>query len=119
MTTRSSNRWLPAPTCARTARCSPTSACDERIVQALGDVGITRTFAIQEMTLPIALAGSDLIGQARTGTGKTLGFGVPLLQRIELGGVGAARRWSSSPPGSCASRSPATWRPPAPAWACG
>src|SRR6185369_10712783 len=48
---------------------------DERIVRALGDVGITRTFAIQEMTLPIALAGSDLIGQARTGTGKTLGFG--------------------------------------------
>jgi len=58
---------------------------DERIVRALGDVGITRTFAIQEMTLPIALAGSDLIGQARTGTGKTLGFGVPLLQRIEPG----------------------------------
>jgi superfamily II DNA/RNA helicase len=59
---------------------------DDKIVQALADVGITRTFAIQEMTLPIALAGSDLIGQARTGTGKTLGFGVPLLQRIELGG---------------------------------
>jgi superfamily II DNA/RNA helicase len=56
------------------------------IVSALADVGISRTFAIQEMTLPIALAGSDLIGQARTGTGKTLGFGVPLLQRIELGG---------------------------------
>ena len=68
---------------------------DERIVQALSDVGITRTFAIQEMTLPIALAGSDLIGQARTGTGKTLGFGVPLLQRIELrrlGAAGAGRR---------------------------
>jgi superfamily II DNA/RNA helicase len=59
---------------------------EPRIVQALADVGISRTFAIQEMTLPIALAGSDLIGQARTGTGKTLGFGVPLLQRIELGG---------------------------------
>ncbi len=54
----------------------------EPIVRALADVGITRTFAIQEMTLPIALAGSDLIGQARTGTGKTLGFGVPLLQRL-------------------------------------
>ena len=54
----------------------------EPIVRALTDVGITRTFAIQEMTLPIALAGSDLIGQARTGTGKTLGFGVPLLQRL-------------------------------------
>jgi superfamily II DNA/RNA helicase len=60
------------------------------IVQALADVGITRTFAIQELTLPIALAGSDLIGQARTGTGKTLGFGVPLLNRLELpGGAGA------------------------------
>jgi len=54
------------------------------IVAALRDVGIERTFAIQELTLPIALAGSDLIGQARTGTGKTLGFGVPLLNRLEL-----------------------------------
>ena len=61
---------------------------DEPIVRALADVGITRTFAIQEMTLPIALAGSDLIGQARTGTGKTLGFGVPLLQRIKPGATG-------------------------------
>ncbi len=61
------------------------------IVQALADVGIVRTFAIQELTLPIALAGNDLIGQARTGTGKTLGFGVPLLNRLELpGGAGAA-----------------------------
>jgi len=55
------------------------------IVSALADVGITHTFAIQELTLPIALAGGDLIGQARTGTGKTLGFGVPLLNRIEIG----------------------------------
>ncbi len=53
------------------------------IVDALTAVGITHTFAIQEMTLPIALAGTDLIGQARTGTGKTLGFGVPLLNRLQ------------------------------------
>ena len=60
------------------------------IVQALADVGITRTFAVQELTLPIALAGNDLIGQARTGTGKTLGFGVPLLNQLTLpGGDGA------------------------------
>src|SRR3954463_5243930 len=52
------------------------------IVAALAEVGITRTFAIQELTLPLALAGNDLIGQARTGTGKTLGFGVPMLQRV-------------------------------------
>ncbi|MFN2518891.1 MAG: DEAD/DEAH box helicase, partial [Jatrophihabitantaceae bacterium] len=61
------------------------------IIGALAEVGIVRTFAIQEMTLPIALAGNDLIGQARTGTGKTLGFGVPLLNRLSLpGGSGAA-----------------------------
>src|SRR4051812_46724317 len=60
------------------------------IVQSLADVGIVRTFAIQELTLPIALAGRDLIGQARTGTGKTLGFGVPLLNRLELPAAEAA-----------------------------
>src|SRR3954462_5609445 len=52
------------------------------VVAALAEAGITRTFAIQELTLPLALAGHDLIGQARTGTGKPLGSGVPLLQRV-------------------------------------
>jgi superfamily II DNA/RNA helicase len=52
------------------------------ICDALDRVGITEPFPIQEMALPIALMGTDLIGQARTGTGKTLGFGIPLLQRI-------------------------------------
>jgi len=52
-------------------------------VEALAAVGITTPFAIQTMTLPIALAGHDLIGQARTGTGKTLGFGVPLIQNVK------------------------------------
>ena len=52
------------------------------IVDALASRGITHTFAIQELTLPIALSGHDLIGQARTGMGKTLGFGVPLLDRV-------------------------------------
>jgi superfamily II DNA/RNA helicase len=55
---------------------------DPRIAEALADGGITHTFAIQELTLPVALAGHDLIGQARTGMGKTLGFGVPLLHRL-------------------------------------
>jgi superfamily II DNA/RNA helicase len=54
------------------------------IIESLKAVGIEHTFAIQELTLPIALAGNDLIGQARTGTGKTLGFGVPLLNRLQL-----------------------------------
>ncbi|MEG3634078.1 DEAD/DEAH box helicase [Micromonospora palythoicola] len=51
-------------------------------VDALAAAGITRAFAIQEYALPIALRGADLIGQAPTGTGKTLGFGVPLLERV-------------------------------------
>ncbi len=60
------------------------------IIEALSEAGIVQTFAIQAMTLPIALAGNDLIGQARTGSGKTLGFGVPLLNRLELPGAKAA-----------------------------
>ncbi|MFJ4778542.1 DEAD/DEAH box helicase [Streptomyces sp. NPDC088762] len=41
-------------------------------------------FPIQEMTLPVALSGTDVIGQAKTGTGKTLGFGLPLLERVTV-----------------------------------
>jgi superfamily II DNA/RNA helicase len=51
------------------------------ICDALERGGITTPFAIQEMTLSVALMGTDLIGQARTGTGKTLAFGIPVLQR--------------------------------------
>ncbi|WP_270238551.1 DEAD/DEAH box helicase [Kocuria marina] len=51
------------------------------IVDALAEHGITSPFPIQAMTLPIALSGQDIIGQAKTGTGKTLGFGIPALQR--------------------------------------
>jgi superfamily II DNA/RNA helicase len=70
---------------------SPTFAelgTQPEIVRALTAAGIERAFAIQELTLPLALAGEDIIGQARTGTGKTLGFGVPLLQRITIPGDG-------------------------------
>jgi superfamily II DNA/RNA helicase len=59
----------------------------DEIVRALTEQGIEHPFAIQELTLPLALAGDDLIGQARTGMGKTLAFGVPLLQRITTSGA--------------------------------
>jgi superfamily II DNA/RNA helicase len=55
-------------------------------VAALEDVGITHPFPIQALTLPVALHGHDIIGQAKTGTGKTLGFGIPLLQRVFVEG---------------------------------
>lgn len=52
------------------------------ISDALASVGITSPFPIQELTLPVALSGQDIIGQAKTGTGKTLGFGLPTIQRV-------------------------------------
>ncbi|NGO08574.1 DEAD/DEAH box helicase [Streptomyces sp. HC44] len=52
--------------------------------EALEAVGIINPFPIQEMTLPVALTGTDVIGQAKTGTGKTLGFGLPLLERVTV-----------------------------------
>jgi superfamily II DNA/RNA helicase len=54
----------------------------DEIVSALLTVGVTRPFPIQAMTLPVALCGHDIIGQAKTGTGKTLGFGIPVLQQV-------------------------------------
>jgi len=92
-------------------------AIKPEIIEALKAVGIEHTFAIQELTLPIALAGSDLIGQARTGTGKTLGFGVPMLNRLELPSVKGAKPTSRR---SRHSRPAATsWSaPPAGCWTC-
>ena len=56
---------------------------DDRLVDALEAKGISHPFPIQELTLPVALKGQDIIGQARTGTGKTLGFGLPMIQRLD------------------------------------
>jgi superfamily II DNA/RNA helicase len=56
------------------------------IVSALAERGIVHPFPIQSMAIPIALTGTDMIGQARTGTGKTLAFGITLLQRIVVPG---------------------------------
>jgi superfamily II DNA/RNA helicase len=55
----------------------------EPICAALEAAGIRHAFPIQALALPIALDGHDLIGQARTGTGKTLAFGIALLQRLD------------------------------------
>src|SRR5215207_6559513 len=76
---------VPALTRAPVRPDSPTFAelgVRAETVEALTAAGITRSFAIQEYALPIGLRGVDLIGQAPTGTGKTLGFGVPLIDRV-------------------------------------
>ncbi len=54
----------------------------EPITRALTGKGIIHPFPIQALTLPVALRRNDIIGQAKTGTGKTLGFGIPMLESI-------------------------------------
>src|ERR1700687_1692840 len=73
---------VDAPEAAPKTTPSAERGVREEIVRALAEGGIEHTFAIQELTLPLALAGDDLIGQARTGMGKTLAFGAPLLHTI-------------------------------------
>ncbi len=55
---------------------------DQDIVDALAAKGIVDAFPIQEQTIPLGLPGQDIIGQAKTGTGKTFGFGIPVVQRL-------------------------------------
>ncbi|MCC7553035.1 MAG: DEAD/DEAH box helicase [Methanobacteriaceae archaeon] len=49
---------------------------------AIGDMGFDEPTSIQKLAIPEALEGKDIIGQAQTGTGKTVAFGVPLLEKI-------------------------------------
>jgi superfamily II DNA/RNA helicase len=61
------------------------------LVAALADAGITAPFPIQAATLPDALAGTDILGRGRTGSGKTLGFSIPLAARLAGGHTSAGR----------------------------
>ncbi|WP_025272666.1 DEAD/DEAH box helicase [Haloglycomyces albus] len=60
--------------------------------EALASHGIDNAFAIQEYAIPIALRGSDIIGRAPTGTGKTYGFGLPLIDRVRAADEGTDGR---------------------------
>ena len=53
------------------------------ILQAVKDMGFEEPTPIQKVSIPVALSGKDLIGQAQTGTGKTAAFGIPVLERID------------------------------------
>lgn len=64
--------------------------------QGLDDSGFTRCTPIQEMTLPLALGGRDVAGQAQTGTGKTCAFLVALMNRL-LNNPAVAERKDSDP----------------------
>jgi superfamily II DNA/RNA helicase len=55
------------------------------VEHALAARGIVEPFRIQTLVVPAALAGDDVLGQAPTGSGKTLGFGLPLVERLSAG----------------------------------
>ncbi|WP_314416389.1 DEAD/DEAH box helicase [Streptomyces kroppenstedtii] len=57
----------------------------EGVVRKLGQNGVTSPFPIQAATIPDALAGKDILGRGRTGSGKTLSFGLPLLTQLSGG----------------------------------
>lgn len=57
---------------------------NDLVVRAILNMGFEEATAIQEQTIPIALEGRDLIGQAQTGTGKTAAYGIPLVERITV-----------------------------------
>ncbi|ETT72833.1 DEAD/DEAH box helicase [Paenibacillus sp. FSL R7-277] len=55
---------------------------EPKVLQAITELGFEEATPIQEQAIPLAMAGSDLIGQAQTGTGKTAAFGIPLISKI-------------------------------------
>ena len=59
---------------------------DERILEAIAELGFESPTPIQEQAIPALMTGGDLIGRARTGSGKTAAFGLPLLEMVKGGG---------------------------------
>jgi superfamily II DNA/RNA helicase len=55
------------------------------LLESISEAGFVNPFPIQEAVIPLALTGADIIGQAKTGTGKTLGFGLPILNNVKRG----------------------------------
>ncbi|WP_147635473.1 DEAD/DEAH box helicase [Risungbinella massiliensis] len=56
----------------------------EEVLQSMEKMGFEEATPIQAQTIPLALAGKDLLGQAQTGTGKTAAFGIPLVEKIAV-----------------------------------
>ena len=59
-------------------------ALQDTILKALDEVGYETPFPIQAQTIPVLMAGQDVLGQAQTGTGKTAAFALPLLSKLNL-----------------------------------
>jgi ATP-dependent RNA helicase RhlE len=66
-----------------------TLGLDARLLEGIRDLGFVETRPIQSAVIPLALAGSDLIACAETGTGKTCAFVLPILQKLLHGSLGS------------------------------
>ncbi|MCS5734601.1 DEAD/DEAH box helicase [Herbiconiux daphne] len=67
------------------------------IVRVLGELGAESPFPIQSATIPEVLKGRDVLGRGRTGSGKTIAFGAPLVERLMENGGGANRKPGRKP----------------------
>jgi len=63
----------------------------QNIVRVLGELGAETPFPIQAATIPDVLAGRDVLGRGRTGSGKTIAFGAPLVERLLAMSAGGAK----------------------------
>jgi superfamily II DNA/RNA helicase len=69
----------------------------QNIVRVLAELGAPSPFPIQAATIPDVLAGRDVLGRGRTGSGKTIAFGAPLVERLLLDQKGEKRRFGRAP----------------------
>lgn len=69
----------------------------DNIVRTLADLGATAPFAIQGATIPEVIAGRDVLARGRTGSGKTIAFGAPLVENVLRAGAGKKREFGRKP----------------------
>ena len=69
----------------------------ENIVRTLADLGAAAPFAIQAATIPEILAGRDVLARGRTGSGKTIAFGAPLVENVLRAQAGKRREFGRKP----------------------
>jgi superfamily II DNA/RNA helicase len=69
----------------------------ENIVRALGELGAASPFPIQASTIPEIIAGRDVLARGRTGSGKTIAFGAPLVENVLRGQAGQRREFGRKP----------------------
>jgi superfamily II DNA/RNA helicase len=69
----------------------------QNIVRTLGELGATHSFPIQAATIPPILEGRDVLGRGRTGSGKTIAFGAPLVERVLQSQAGVKREEGRAP----------------------